>query len=276
MKVLLTGASGFIGGHIGRALDGEGHEVVPADRRHGVDFNGMLTAVDWLPYLRGIDAVVNSVGIIVEARGQRFANLHRLAPAALFRACARAGVRRVVQISALGADERAFTRYQLSKKAADDVLRGQPLAWFILRPSLVYGDGGASAAMFRRVARLPLWPLADEGRQPVQPVHVDDLVATVLQCLRAESSRLTLDVVGPYPLTLAEWLTAIRKQQGGPPARILAIPWWLAMAFASLARFPMPILHPDNLRMLRRGNTADVAPLTAFLGRPPIGVEENP
>ena len=276
MRVLLTGASGFIGGHARRALDRAGYAVVPADRRHGVDFDRMLTVEDWLPHLRDVDAVINSVGIIVEARGQTFENLHQRAPAALFRACARVGVRRVVQISALGADERAFTRYQRSKKAADDVLRGLPLEWFVLRPSLVYGEGGASAAMFQRIARLPVLPLAGAGRQFVQPVHVDDLVATLLQCLRSASGRLTLDVVGPRPLTLAEWLRVIRARLGRAPAPILAVPWWLAMAFASVARFALPILHPDNLRMLRRGNTADVAPLTAFLGRPPIGVEDSP
>ncbi len=274
MKIVLTGASGFIGGHVLQALSAAGHEVVPADRHHGIDFNRMLEEDDWLPHLKGIDAVINAVGIIAETSGQTFEILHQLAPEALFSACSKSGVNLVVQISALGADEQAFAPYQLSKKAADDALRKLPLNWFVLRPSLVYGAGGASLAMFRRMASFPLLPLADGGRQLVQPVHVSDVVATVLQCLQAETAGKTLDVVGPEPLTFAAWLNLIRQKEGKPPARILPIPFGLIVAMARVGRYLLPLLHPDNLRMLQKGNTADVQPLVEFLGRPPLGAEE--
>lgn len=274
MKILLTGSSGFIGGHIVRALAAAGHEIIPADRRHGIDFNNMLNVDHWLPHVQNIDLVINSVGIIAETSGQTFTNLHQLAPTALFRACAQAGVGRVVQISALGADEHAFTPYQRTKKAADDVLRGLPLEWFVLRPSLVYGEGGTSWAMFQRMARLPVIPLADAGRQLIQPVHISDLVATVLQCLKATTSEKTLDVAGPFSLTFAEWLQVLRRKQGKKPVRILPVSFGLAMTVARLGHFIVPILHPDNLRMLQKGNTADIQPLVEFLGRVPLGVEE--
>ncbi len=276
MKILLTGASGFIGGHILRALEEAGHEVVPVSRRHGFDFTRMLTPEDWLPHLQGVEAAINSVGIIAETRGQTFEALHYRAPAALFRACVIAGVPRVVQISALGADEQAFTPYQLSKKAADDVLRDLPLAWFVLRPSLVYGAGGKSSAMFRFMANLPIIPLVGDGGQRIQPVHVSDVVAAVMQCLQAASSRRTLDMVGPYPLTFVEWLQTMQLEAGKKPALTLPIPLGLIMATAYAGRFIVPMLHPDNLRMLQRGNTADVQPLADFLGRMPLSVEEAP
>lgn len=275
MKILLTGASGFIGGHILRALQTAGHEVVPITRHHGVDFTHMLTPEAWLPYLKGVDAVINSVGIIAETRGQTFAALHYHAPAALFRACVMTGVLRVVQISALGADANAFTPYQLSKQAADEVLRKLPLEWFVLRPSLVYGTGGVSMAMFQRMANLPVIPLIGAGTQRIQPVHVSDVVATVLQCLSVASSRRTVDVVGAAPLTFVAWLQTLRRTAGKPPALTLRIPLSLIMASAQVMRFLIPLLHPDNVRMLQHGNTAAVQPLAAFLGRMPLSVEEG-
>jgi uncharacterized protein YbjT (DUF2867 family) len=273
MRILLTGASGFIGRHVLRALETAGHEVVPVARRHGFDFNRMQTEEDWLPHLQRVDVVINSVGIIAETRGQTFEALHHRAPAALFRACTQVGVKRVVQISALGADEQAFTPYQLSKKAADDVLRSLPLEWFVLRPSLVYGEGGASMAMFQRMAALPIIPLVGDGQYRIQPVHVSDVVATVLQCLQAVPAQRTLDVVGAYPLTFVAWLQTLRLQQGKKTAPTLPIPLALMMAVAQAGRFVVPMLHPDNLRMLQHGNTADVQPLAAFLGRMPLSVE---
>ena len=274
MKILLTGASGFIGGHLHKALEQDGHEVICADRHHGIDFNRMLSMEDWLPLLKGVDAAINAVGIIVEKGENRFSTLHHQAPAALFRACEQAAVSRVVQISALGADDQAFTPYQLTKKAADDILRSLPLDWFVLRPSLVIGEGGASLAMFRRMARMPLLPLADGGRQRIQPVQVADLVDTVRQCLVSERSRVTLDVVGPESMSFAQWLNRLRQHEGRGPARVLPLPFSMVLALAHASRFLVPIMHPDNLRMLQQGNTADTAPLEAFLGHPPRPVEE--
>ncbi|MEZ5448123.1 MAG: NAD(P)H-binding protein [Thiolinea sp.] len=159
MHVFLTGASGFIGSHLQQALQVAGHEVRAATRSQGFDFGRMLTEADWYPHLSGMEVVINTVGIIAEVGDQRFDAVHHLAPAALFRASMQAGVKRVIQVSALGADEQAFTPYQLSKRAADEVLRDLPLDWFVLRPSLVYGRGGKSSALFHRMAALPccLW-----------------------------------------------------------------------------------------------------------------------
>ncbi|HEX5420589.1 MAG TPA: complex I NDUFA9 subunit family protein [Gammaproteobacteria bacterium] len=271
MRILLTGAGGFIGRHFAAALAGEDHEVILADRTHGVDFNRMLAIGDWLPLLSCVDAIINCVGIISETRGQSFAVLHHAAPAALFRASAEAGVRHVVQISALGADERAFTPYQLSKRAADDVLRSLPLEWFVLRPSLVYGPGGRSTALFRRLAALPVIPLPGGGRQLVQPVHVDDLTAAVLACLHAPAARRTIDVVGPEAMTFAEWLGHLRSGTRRP-AHIVAVPFAWTLTAARLLGYVLPLLHPDNLRMLEHGSTAKVQPLAQLLGRMPRAV----
>ncbi|HLO63604.1 MAG TPA: SDR family NAD(P)-dependent oxidoreductase, partial [Azonexus sp.] len=165
IHVLLTGGSGFIGRRVAGALVAGGHTVICAERRAGrmaelgvpcrtvtIDFERAQAAADWLPHLAGIDVVVNAVGILRETAEQHFASLHVAAPRALFAACTTAGVRRVVQISALGADAEARSRYHLSKKAADDFLLALPLSAVVVQPSLIYGPGGSSAALFDRLA----------------------------------------------------------------------------------------------------------------------------
>jgi len=274
-KVLLTGATGFIGCHLQTMLQAEGYEVVPISKSLGIDFNQMISKEHWFPYLEGVDAVINAVGIIVETRGQEFEKLHQQTPSALFNACTHMSVKRVIQISALGADDQAFTPYQLSKKAADDVLRSLQLDWFVLRPSLVYGSGGSSMQMFQRLSNLPIIPLVGDGQYCVQPVHISDLVETIKQCLDAKQIQRTLDVVGSAPLTFEAWLQSFRKRQQLCPAKTISIPFSLMLTLAEFGRFFIPLMHPDNLRMLRQGNVADVKPLADFLGRLPLTVEEG-
>ena len=272
MNILLTGASGFIGSQLAMALTLAGHHVKAASRRNGVDFQNMQSPESWAALLEGVDAVINSVGIIGEHGKQRFDVLHNASPSALFRACARAGVRRVIQISALGADPTAFSAYHRSKLAADDCLRERDLDWFVLRPSLVWGPGASSAALFHRMAALPIIPVIGNGQQAMQPVHVEDLVATVLVSLGADRSRQTLDVVGADVTTFAEWLQLLRQSRGRGRALIVGTPFALAMAGSVVARHFNPMMHPDNLRMLQRGSTSEVGPLALFLGRMPLGV----
>jgi uncharacterized protein YbjT (DUF2867 family) len=275
MNILLTGAGGFLGRHIAGALGKVGHKVLPVSRRHGVDFSHMQTEADWSGLLRGVDAVINCVGIIAETRTQKFAALHTHAPIALFRACATANVRKVVQMSALGADDTAFSAYHLSKRAADDCLRGLDVDGFVLRPSLVYGPGGQSAAVFMRVAAWPLIPVLGDGQQMLQPVHISDVVAAVLRSLETDAAPQTLDIVGPQCIAFAEWLQTMRLAQGKPRAGVLPVPFPLAMAVSYGLRYALPMAQPENLRMLKKGYWADASPLACFLGRKPVPVRPD-
>lgn len=271
MKIFLTGATGFIGRHLLKALLDGGHEVVCAARKAKasarprqsyflVDYNQALRPGDWTPGLKGVDVVVNAVGILRESAGQTFDVLHRAAPCALFEAAADAGVRQVVQISALGADDQAASRYHLSKKAADDFLLSLPVRAYIVQPSLVYGPGGASAALFERFASLPLIPLPGSGSQAVQPVHIDDVVSALLRLI--ETTSLTdkrIAIVGPQPLAMRAFYAALRRTMGFTrPARFVSIPMpVMRIATAVGKHLPGGFLDDETLDMLERGNTAD-------------------
>lgn len=269
MNILLTGATGFLGRHIHAALRQAGHSVLPVARSRGYDFARLQTPADWAPLLTGVDAVVNAVGIIGETPGQEFDVLHTRAPQALFTSAHGAGIAKIVQISAQGADATAFSAYHLSKRAADDCVRALPQPGWVLRPGLVFGPGGGSQALFMRLARLPRIPVLGDGQQAVQPVYVGDVVSTVLACLDHEGPGQTLDFVRPEPVTFADWLQTLRQLQGLPPTGLVHLPWALAHLGAALAGPFMPMARSENLRMLRQGHRADATAWLQFWGHNP-------
>ena len=285
MVVLLTGASGFIGSRLAAALAAAGHEVVCAmrhPRKEGdariryvaADFTRDVQAADWLPRLAGVDIVINAVGIIRERGAQTFELIHERAPCALFSACAQSGVRLVLQVSALGADENASSRYHLSKKRADDFLASLPVHSVIVQPSLVFGAGGTSARLFTTLASLPLLGLSGGGEQGIQPVHVDDVVAAIMALLvHPTPSGMRVPLVGPEAMRFRAFLATLRETMGMGRALVLPVPMPLFRGAARLAQaLPGSILDTETLEMLERGNTASPETITRVLGRPPRGV----
>ena len=141
MRVFLAGAEGFIGQHIVVALRSAGHEVIAGVRRPrtprsiACDFNVDVTPDAWISRLVGVDVVINAVDILRETSAHEFERVHVEGPKALFEACARAGVRRVIQISALG--DPSAGEYLSSKQSGDAQLANLDLDWTIVRPSLV-------------------------------------------------------------------------------------------------------------------------------------------
>src|SRR4051812_37348731 len=193
--VMVVGASGFLGRSLVQALRDAGHRVVTgggsgiaagaspdaaAVPRRPARFAATSSPADWHGALRGIDVVVNAAGIFRETATATFEAVHVRGPVALFTACAEQGVRRVVQVSALGADEGAESAYHRSKREADEALLALAarsagrLDAVVVQPSLVFGGEGTSAGWFLSLAALPLLPLPGGGGQRVQPVHLDD------------------------------------------------------------------------------------------------------
>jgi uncharacterized protein YbjT (DUF2867 family) len=285
MNILIVGGGGFVGRHITKALRMLGHKCVTTSRHPDPDARLPVIELDyerdypptfWQQHLQGIDCVINAAGILVETPGAHFNRIHHLGPCALFSACEDAKVTRVIQISAIGADEGARAPYHKSKKLADDYLRQLDLSWIILQPSLIYGHDGPASKMFRRLARLPLLPVPGKGRQLLQPVHVEDLAALVVRLVeRPEIARETVAVVGPRELTYCEFLQVLRVGMGKGRARCAGQPMALMRAMARVIQhIPGGTLTPDTLNMLERGSTGDVTRFGELLGRMPRGAEK--
>jgi uncharacterized protein YbjT (DUF2867 family) len=287
MLVFLTGGTGFVGARLAEALRRRGHRLVCTTRDPGgeaaqaapgadrcrwvrADFACDFDPAAWRARVGSADVVINAVGILRERGGQTFDALHVAAPTALFAACAEAGVRRVIQVSALGADRHARSRYHVSKREADDFLAGLPLDWTIVQPSLVYGAGGASARLFDLLASLPVTPLPGRGLQRVQPIHVDDAVAAIVALVEGGThvgERIAL--VGPRPATLRAFLADLRRGLRLGEPRFVPVPMAAMRLAASIGRrIPGGFLDPETLDMLVRGNTADDRATRSLLGGP--------
>lgn len=287
MLILLAGASGFIGSRIAQAIEDAGHALVcgvrdpeayqrqhPQRRCVALDFAADDPLAGCRTTLEKADAVINAVGIATEQGRNTFKALHTRGPMRLFEACADARVKRVLQLSALGADAGARTAFHLSKRAADEALLALPVQGFVLQPSLVFGIDGASTQQLLQLASTPLAVPLPQGAGAIQPVHVDDVVAVVMRLLLddevAAAAPRRLAVVGPEPLSLRGYLAALRDGMGLRPARFLSLPRALMDRLAAVGEhLPGSVLNRQTWQMLQRGNVADAHDVTAVLGRAP-------
>ncbi|RYF23096.1 MAG: NAD-dependent epimerase/dehydratase family protein [Comamonadaceae bacterium] len=285
MNILLTGAGGFIGQAVLKALQAAGHTVHQAvsPRRAAAmpgsiatDFARDTAPSVWLPRLQGIDAVVNAVGVLRDSRSRPIAAVHRDTPVALFDACAQAGVRRVVQVSALGIVDNA-TQYASTKRAADEHLlalhaRGL-LQATVVRPSIVFGRGGASSALFMQLARLPLIALPRPVLQArVQPLVVADLALAITRMLEGDAAAQgVVECTGPQAMPLADFIASLRMQCGYPPARVLTLPDWLTQLSARAGDLvPAAPWCSETLALLQQHNVGDAQVLRTLIQREPV------
>ncbi len=280
MNVLVCGARGFVGRAVCDALRRRGHRVIEGTSQGSaadavaVDFVRDTDARTWAPRLAGVDAVVNAVGVLRDTRRRPIAAVHAHVPRALFEACAQAGVRRVVQVSALGIAGMA-TAYARTKLAAEaallEHLHAGRLDGVIVRPSVVFGRGGASSRMFLALARLPvlLLPAAVRATR-VQPLAVDELAQSLVALVEAPAGGASLlTAVGPEPVTLGGFIASLRAQAGRAPARVGTLPDALARASARLGdALPVSTWCSETLALLGADNVADPAPFERTLGRP--------
>jgi uncharacterized protein YbjT (DUF2867 family) len=279
MKILVCGATGFVGRHVTASIRAAGHTVIRGIRKPSqpddiaVDFCKDTTKEAWLPKLSGIEVVVNAVGVLRESTNQPMKLLLEQTPIALFSACQEAGVKRIVQVSALGIDQGIETPYFQYRRAPEAFLKALPedIRFLILRPSVIYGEDGASAKLFRLLAGLPLHTLAAGGKQRLQPVHIDDICEAVNRWLADPIAKSqTVTCVGQEATDMRGMLDNYRQQLGHSEAIHLSIPAKLVELSAKIGDFiPASPLCSDTLAMLNAGNTGDGTAFSQLLGRSP-------
>lgn len=279
MKILICGATGFVGRHLTRELRNAGHKVIRAVRRPSmpddiqVDFINDTTKEVWLPRLTGIDAVINAVGVLRDSDDNPMQNLHTDTPIALFNACAESNVGRIVHLSALGVDRNIDVPYFTTRLITEHALQSLPqkVRWLCLRPSVIYGDDGTSAKMFMQLAKLPVHALPMGGTQELQPVHIDDICLAVRFWLNKPSAKSKIvEAVGAEATTMRGMLDSYREQLHRRPAWHVATPKILVQLGARVGDLlPSSPLCSDTFTMLSASTTASASGFTSLLGQPP-------
>jgi uncharacterized protein YbjT (DUF2867 family) len=293
MRVLVVGATGCIGRAVVHALRSRGQTVIAASRGDAstrVDYMQPVTPQAWAERLAHarVDAVVNCAGILMQSRAQSFERVHAQGPSELFRGAALAGVSRIVQVSALGATEEGDDHppYITSKRQADRALAALPLTRAIVRPSLVYGPGSDSAALFATLASLPVISLpgvrGGGGAQRMQPIHVYEVAESIARWIEnKDSTSGVFELAGPQAMSYSEMLAAYRCAMSLGAALWLPVPMMLMNAGAMLAeRLPQKVFSRDTMRLLERGNTSAANAAPRLLERAPstlaVGLRVTP
>jgi NADH dehydrogenase len=265
-NILIVGGTGFIGSHVVRRLAARGCRLtVPTRHRERARHLLVLPTVEVVEsdahdparlagLVAGQDAVINLVGILHSRHGlpygPDFARAHVELPQKIAAACSAAGVRRLLHVSALNADEKGPSQYLRSKGAGEAVLRAAAgsLDLTVFRPSVVFGPEDAFLNLFARLQhRFPLMPLGG-ARARFQPVYVGDVAQAIVTALtRRDAFGQTYCCCGPRIYTLEE-LVRYAGEIIGKPRPVIALPEALARLQAGLLELlPNPPMSVDNL-----------------------------
>ncbi len=277
--VTVFGGSGFVGRHVVRELAKRGYRVRAAERRpsragflRSMGLPGQVEPVyaditkdeDVARALSGASMAVNLVGILYEGGKQRFDALQAVAPGRIARKAEDAGVRRLVHVSAIGADEDSESAYASSKAAGEKAVLDAFPAAVILRPSIVFGSGDGFFNRFAALAKYsPVLPLLGGGHTKMQPIYVDDVADAVCAALSDTStSGKTYELGGPTIYSFKELMQIVLHET--QRTRLLAtVPWPLArLKGRILGMLPAPLLTLDQVKMLETDNVVSEAAMT--------------
>ncbi|RDI95128.1 complex I NDUFA9 subunit family protein [Meiothermus sp. QL-1] len=267
MRVLLVGGSGYVGTHLARHLLQLGHQVTVASRRGEGPLKVRYVVADAArgegldEAARGQEALIYLVGIIRERGDQTFHQAHVEGVRHALVAAQRAGIRRFVHMSALGATRGTGIRYFETKALGEELVQQSGLDWTVLRPSLIFGEGDEFFGKILRglvTAPLPFIPLIGDGRFPFRPIWVGDVAAAFAQALERPSTFYrSYNLVGPKEYTFRQLLLLVREALGSRKP-LLSIPLALMdLLVPLLSPLPFSPITLDQYRQLKLGNTAN-------------------
>ncbi len=266
MRIAVTGGTGFVGGHLARALAVDGHEVVivsrGVDQRPWANYVASLRGVEThrvdtddpsglRDAFSGCEAVAHSAGINREVGSQTYDNVHIEGTQNVVRAAEDAGVKRIALTSFLRARPACGSPYHESKWEAEEIVRRSALEWTVLKPGMMFGQGDHMLDhLSRALATFPVF--IGIGPRRVRPLAVEDAVRVLVVALVEGSMRSrTIGLVGPTELRFDDAARLVGRATGenrwfirAPLAFHYALAWFsertMAVPLVSLAQVRNP------------------------------------
>ncbi len=268
--ITVFGGSGFLGRHLIRALAREGYRIRVGVRRP--DLAGDLQPLGRVGQIGVVQAnlrhpesvaaavrdaavVINLVGILYERGKQTFASVQGQGAGNVARAAASVGAR-MIQVSAIGADADATSRYARSKAAGEAAVREAVPDATIFRPSIMFGPEDDFFNRFAAIARVsPFLPLIGGGETRFQPVYVGDVAAAIAAAVAGRARPgTTYELGGPAVRTFRELMEYVLETTERRRL-LLPVPFGLAKFKAQFLQYmPKPLLTPDQVESLRADN----------------------
>jgi uncharacterized protein YbjT (DUF2867 family) len=267
--ILVTGASGFVGGHVVQALRAEGRDVrclvrdrTKAQRLEALGCElaeGDLTRPETLhPAVAGCDAIVHLVAIR-QGKPQEFQRVMIDGTRSLLTAAKAAGVGRFVHMSALGTSEatKDLVPYFGAKWAMEQDVKASGFPYVIFRPSFIFAKDGGILPTFAKLAKLmPVTPIMGSGTQRIQPIWADDVAAYFAKAVDLDSAaNRTFELGGPEAVTWNEFWERLKAARGISRPSVHMPMGLMRLNAVVTERLPGDIpLTRDLLKMLEAGD----------------------
>lgn len=284
MRVLVTGGTGFVGKAVISELVSQGFEVhvltrdisknslsnVTIIQGNITDFHSVDQAV------KNIDAVIHLVGIIKEKYpNQTYERIHIEGTQNIVNAMRTQGVKRLMHISALGAERNGSTKYFRSKYEAEEIVKSSDLDFTILRPSLIWDENDGFAKELRTITGFPLVsPIIGRGKSKFMPVKREDVAKIFAQSIQnIHTFRKSFDLVGPGTYEFEELIFNFEKgmnlhKQHIHIPEVLVKPF---IMFAEKLHVPTPV-SSEQLQMLSEGSFSNDKRIYQVLGFTPEAI----
>src|SRR6202049_98832 len=265
--VTVFGGTGFLGRRIVRHLRSHGFHVRTAsrhpDRGHrlfgpdnpqlqsvGANIHDERSVAD---ALAGAYGVVNAVSLYVEHGQETFHSVHVESAQRVAAQAQRAGVKRLVHISGIGADAASQSQYIRKRGEGELAVRAAFADALLIRPAVMFGpDDSFLTTILKLLRRLPIYPMFGRGRTRLQPAYVEDVAEAVARVMRrAETHSIIFEFGGPRVYSYKQFLRAVAHQAGLAPL-LVPIPFavWQALAWAS-EMLPGPPLTRNQVELMQ-------------------------
>ena len=284
--VTVFGGTGFIGRRIVRHLCESGATVRVASRHPGRAEGDHVEQIVADAHdersveaaIADADGVVNAISLYVEHRSDTFHSLHVEAAARIARVARRAGAKRLVHLSGIGADAASSSPYIRGRGEGEAAVQAAFPGAAIIRPAVMFAsDDGFLTTILRLLRRLPAYPIFGDGRTRLQPVYADDVAAAITQILRQGKKPSPIyELAGPRVYSYEELLRTIARTAGLRPV-LIRTPFALWDVLAGVAEIlPHPPLTRNQVELMQIDTTAsDNLPGFHVLGISPRSLEEE-